>query len=677
MVVEIIPILERLLSFSDLRVLESNTRAILRIVEWAAKFCADEFEDIVSKSLIQTVRNVSAPDGSCANSPLIMTILIKILACTAKTSHKYAGLLVGEMDVFPHIIHSLSGRDSKEASIANQSPEHILGILALASDLLPVLPNEGIWSLGLPLVEEYKSSDHCNLRLKAFEGSFFKRYFSEIIPVLIHVFGITVNHGIRRKCLECVSKAVWFTDKDPMETIDISFIGKFISDLIGLSQSFLMSNETDKELVEVKAFVAAGLSITYVLLTRYDERFRKLFKREGVISQIRSLLESIRTISDLDQKDAPNQEEPQSGTNVDDMIMNIVQDLNEIEDKMTSKRNSPDQSEKKEDDASPLNQSSESQMARMMNNMRNAFESIRRDDQNMGSSSSRKNIRSISGDRYTSNQVIEWMKTVSEKIITLLDSQAGKSDEISVSLSKINDAFAGRIQFVEELQTFAALLLGNNSATGLTGFELLESGIVNSLWSFLVYENQETDTDISAQNMKPIKERLQNFFSIFFNVPSFDGRSTFVDGAFQCLVNRLQECLSRSESFLLATAVPRENVNSTVMSLLGTLTGMGVMQSEMNNPVMQLAKQIRVKLVSGDLAKDKQPIMVRIHAVATFKALEEYLKTRLEEDENFETISAEIDDLDGFEEDEDEDDVEPMDEEKVIKLSLNLGDECK
>jgi hypothetical protein len=258
------------------------------------------------------------------------------------------------------------------------------------------------------------------------------------------------------------------------------------------------------------------------------------------------------------------------------------------------------------------------------------------------------------------------MKTVSEIIISLLDSQAGKSDEITLSLSKINDAFAGRFQFVEELQTFAALLLGNNSATGLTGFELLESGIVNSLWSFLVYENQETDTDMTS-----LKDRLQNFYAIFFNGPSLHGDSTFVDGAFECLVNRLQECLSRSESFRLATAVPRENVNSSVLSLLGTLTGMGVMQSETNNPVMQLAKQIRIKLVSDDPAKNAHAIMVRIHAVATFKALEEYLKTRLADEENFETISADFDDLNGLEEgddEEDEDEVEPIDDDRVIRF---------
>ena len=102
------------MTYSDLRVLESTTRAISRIVEWAANYSRQDFEEIISKSLIKAVRDVSAPLGSCTNSPLILTMLIKILAGTAKASHNYAGLLVSELDVFPHIIQSLSGKNLNE-----------------------------------------------------------------------------------------------------------------------------------------------------------------------------------------------------------------------------------------------------------------------------------------------------------------------------------------------------------------------------------------------------------------------------------------------------------------------------------------------------------------------------------------------------------------------------------
>lgn len=668
---EIIPILERLLSYSDSKVLESTTRAISRIVEWAAKSLTDEFEDIIPKSLVQAVRNVSAPNSSCINSPLIMTILIKILACTAKASHKYAGLLVSEFDVFPHILHSLSGSDPKEgsiiSSITNQSPDYIVGILALASNILPDLPNEGIWSLDLPLVEDCKTSDQSVLRLNAFDSSFFERYFCEIVPILIQVFGITVNAGIRRKCLECVAKAIWFTDKETMDKVDISFIGKFISDLIGLSQSFILSNESEKETTEIKTFVAAGLSITYVLLKRYDDHFRKLFKREGVVSQLKKLIDKLKNIPVEECKDNSVQEE-NTGRNVDEMIMNIVQDLNELEDQIATKDAENNPTEEEEGNLSPNNNSSGSRMAEMMNNMRSAFESIRRDDSSIRASSNRKNFRSISGGQYTSKQVIEWMISISEIIKCLFDAQLATNDDLALSLSKIDDAFLGKIPFMEELQHFAILLMGHESAAGLTGFEILENGIVESLWSFLT-ENDSLDVGVKPKYMDPLKVRIQHFLGVFLNTSSVSSNTRFVEGAFECLVKRLQECLSRCETFIIGSAVPRENVNSSVLSLIGNLTGMGSISGEINNPVMQLAKQIRIKLVSDDSEKNSNAIMVRIHAVASFKALEEYLKTRIIEDENFTTDNGEkdiLEDLDGFEDEDDEDDVDPMDEDGVI-----------
>jgi hypothetical protein len=265
------------------------------------------------------------------------------------------------------------------------------------------------------------------------------------------------------------------------------------------------------------------------------------------------------------------------------------------------------------------------------------------------------------------------MKAVSETIISLLDGQSGKNDELTDSLLKINDAFLGKIPFFEELQTFAELLLGDNSTTGLTGFELLENGLINSLWSFLTCE-AEADLLLKSEYQDPLKVRIQHFYAVFFNGPSISNEAVFVEKAFSCLVNRLQECLSRSESLILATAIPQENSNSSVLTLIGTLTGMGGLPRDFNSPLLQLAKQIRVKLISDNPQKNSPAIVVRIHAEATFKALEEYLKTRILEDDklnNENEVEDVLDDFEGLDEEFDEDDVEPMDEDGVFKYPFN------
>jgi hypothetical protein len=125
---------------------------------------------------------------------------------------------------------------------------------------------------------------------------------------------------------------------------------------------------------------------------------------------------------------------------------------------------------------------------------------------------------------------------------------------------------------------------------------------------------------------------------------------------------------------ILATAIPQENSNSSVLTLIGTLTGMGGLPRDFNSPLLQLAKQIRVKLISDNPQKNSPAIVVRIHAVATFKALEDYLKTRILEDDklnNENEVEDVLDDFEGLDEEFDEDDVEPMDEDGVFKYPFN------
>lgn len=83
---------------------------------------------------------------------------------------------------------------------------------------------------------------------------------------------------------------------------------------------------------------------------------------------------------------------------------------------------------------------------------------------------------------------------------------------------------------------------------------------------------------------------------------------------FSVLVHKLQDLLSRAEHFEVITVHHNSH------------------DSNRSGAASMLAKQLRLKLVAdedSDIPKTYRNIMVSIHAIATFKALDDYLRPRI------------------------------------------------
>ncbi|RKO92921.1 hypothetical protein BDK51DRAFT_19836 [Blyttiomyces helicus] len=127
--------------------------------------------------------------------------------------------------------------------------------------------------------------------------------------------------------------------------------------------------------------------------------------------------------------------------------------------------------------------------------------------------------------------------------------------------------------------------------------------------------------------------RLRAFLHVFLDGPTPSAKTAnyHVPGAFRAVVQRLQESLSRTERFEVATAVPSEAGAAGASSFLGA-SAASLAAREAFNPSLQLARQLKLKLEAEDPASVPRPysnLMVSVHAVATFKALEDYLKARI------------------------------------------------
>lgn len=169
-----------------------------------------------------------------------------------------------------------------------------------------------------------------------------------------------------------------------------------------------------------------------------------------------------------------------------------------------------------------------------------------------------------------------------------------KATEIMDSLKELAEGLKSDknpTSFFEKLATF---FNNDESLQSISSFELLNSGIVGALLSVL------EDTS----NGKTRRAFLEVFML-------HSGEET-IDTPFGVLVKKLQDLLSRSEHFEIVTV--HQNYDGTRSS------------------ASMLAKQLRLKLVAdedSDIPKNYRNIMVSIHAIATFKALDDYLKPRI------------------------------------------------
>ena len=141
----------------------------------------------------------------------------------------------------------------------------------------------------------------------------------------------------------------------------------------------------------------------------------------------------------------------------------------------------------------------------------------------------------------------------------------------------------------------------------VTSAELLASGLVRTLLD--VFSNPDGDLARAAQS---------TFLEVFMShsLKSKPKTATVESPAtpFSVMIHKLQDLLSRSEHFEVITV--HHNA----------------FDGNRSSPASMLGKQIRLRLVADDDSNIPRPyrnIMVSIHAIATFKSLDDYLRPRI------------------------------------------------
>ncbi|KAJ3041873.1 Ubiquitin fusion degradation protein 4 [Rhizophlyctis rosea] len=260
----------------------------------------------------------------------------------------------------------------------------------------------------------------------------------------------------------------------------------------------------------------------------------------------------------------------------------------------------------------------------------------------MGSSSV---IIGLNNERYSEREVRSWLKHTGKALKKA--ASPGKEQyggDVLDRLRKLSDALNGEGPddlTLGTLQQIAQYFAGSNEESlgmGVTGFEILESGMMEAL---SLYLTQGAVDDITphdaAQKSKfktPLAVRLRAFIHVFMNGPTPDlqTRNYFVPNAFRRVVQLLLESLSRTERFEVASAVPSHSF--AYEAGYSPYMTFGAQRGEAFNPSLQLARTLRLKLVAEEpdtVPRTFENTMINVHAVATYKAVEEYLKPRVAE----------------------------------------------
>nr|KAJ0189415.1 hypothetical protein LSAT_V11C800439350 [Lactuca sativa] len=301
-VMEAVPLLTNLLQYHDAKVLEHASVCLTRIVE-AFAASPDKLDELCNHGLVTQAASListsSAGGGQASLSPSTYTGLIRLLSACASGSPLGSKtlLLLGISGILKDILSGSGHAASMYVSPAlSRPPEQIFEIVNLTNELLPPLP-QGTISLPSSSTlfvkgslirkspgkqEETSGGAPEKEKLLTDQPGLLLQFGMDLLPVLIQIYGSSVNTPVRHKCLSVIGKLMYFSTSD------------MIQSLLGV-----LAWKDPQVLLP-------SLQIAEILMEKLPETFSKLFVREGVVHAIDTLILSGPSTNPLSQSSSNN-----------------------------------------------------------------------------------------------------------------------------------------------------------------------------------------------------------------------------------------------------------------------------------------------------------------------------------------------------------------------------------
>jgi E3 ubiquitin-protein ligase TRIP12 len=610
---DVMPILLGVLNSSDQKVLEQGCLCVSRIVQ-SFRYHDSKLEELVSEDLLRAILRLLLPGTTNLISSNIHTQFLSVLANVARASPRRSVelLKMNVVDTLYQILTGVSppsGTDDIVAKIdkviimqalIHRPRDQIFETLNVICEILPNVQSEGLLFLDQLFDAGFVGHEYLSMntlakkssndkRLKQFKAckDELKRFTIILLPTLTDAYSSTVNLSVRQKVLTAQLKMLSNVDVDILEEAlrNVSY------------SSFLAAILTQQDHPTLVTF---ALQAAELLLKRLENIYRYQFYREGVISEIAKLAaRPVKTDTETPKeiKSVPmDLSRTESNSSADGVDVDVEMDIDHEQVEAHDDEDNSDEDPEDEDRAAPPQSSSSSESSSDRPNPGSERPPIPSPEDTI-TLRAKKFIDTHEDDskkqmRFKADAIREDLKRLTEEIKTHFG-QNTPQDGL--------DLFKRLAEYFDQ-----------DALESVTSYELLSSNLV------------ETLLDVFAESNSRAAEARSSFLEAFMGqgtqTKEKTANSTSPATPFSAFVHKLQDLLSRAEHFEVITV----NQNNFDSNSRGSAAGM-------------LAKQLKIKLKAEDdsgIPESFRQIMVSIHAIATFKALDDYLRPRIALAEN-------------------------------------------
>ena len=630
---DVMPTLLQVLGSNDQRVVEQASLCVSRIVE-SFKYQSQKLEELISTDLLKAVLRLLLPGTTNLIGPSIHTQFIRVLAFTARASPRLSAELF-KMNVVETLYQILTGVSPPSGTddvaskldsvlimqaLIHRPRDQILETLNVICELLPSLPKAADPASGdfvvmnsppepiTPLSTGPRRSTTNEKRVELLEGckTEVRRFALILFPTLTDAFSSTVNLSVRQKVLTAQLKMLSNLDEDILvEALKSVPYASFLASI--LSQR------------DHPSLVMYALQATELLMSRLDNVYRYQLYREGVIAEITKLSleehepESKRTTGE--NHDAASEDQ---SPGIVDRSEHHHSDDSEEEDDEDEEHEEDDEDE---DEHSEEDDENEDEIEHEHEN------DPHHDDMSGSPVSTEGSTMSIDGpprhlvadvpsmksritevakkflETHETEKQGKAMKKKATKILANLSNLAAEIEAFYLHRKSPSLAPASGIELFAKLASY----FDSDVLESVTSAELLASGVVRVLEE--VFSNPDEDLAVAAQSAF-----LQVFMGYSVKSKPKTATADSPTTPLSVMIHKLQDLLSRSEHFEVITV--HHNA----------------FDGNRSSAASMLAKQIRLKLAAdedSDIPRAYRNIMVTIHAITTFKSLDDYLRPRI------------------------------------------------
>jgi len=616
-VMDAVPILTNLLQFHDSKVVEHASVCLTRIVESFAS-SSEKLDELCNHGLVtQAARLISvgaSGSGQASLSTSTYTGLIRILSKFAGGSALAAKTLL-DLNISSIVRDVLTGSSlvpGMSGSLALDRPtDQMHEIVTLLNELLPPLPegtislppNYSLYSKGPATnhVPDNNTGEDLNGTMREIstrekllrdQPELLLQFGMDLFPVLVQVYGSSVNTPIRHKSIAIVSKLVYFSTAEMLISfLHVTNISSFLAGVLAWKDPHVL---------------VPALQIAEVLIKKLPDTFPKLFVKEGVVHAIDTLISADLSSSSSVQVSA-SQKDCLSGSAVCN-ILHSDRSNSEITGEEESRGSNAGRV------GSPLPSGDET-IPIIKTDLRSTI---------CAHAKQFKDTYFPANSRMVDGGMTESLCNLKSLCMKLSNELEGKDKE--GSLVPADD---------EQLLVILAEILAEFvKGDGVSTFEFVESGVIASLLNYFscgaLSKQNMTDAESTRVFHQALK-RFKLFTRLALPVNAEDDKET----PLTILIHKLQDALSSSERFPVILSHARRLRGGNVNILAGL--------SALSQPV-----KLRFCRAEGETSlQDYSSNMILIDSLANLAAVEEFLWPRIQIGEASLKSSANLSTSDG------------------------------